>query len=154
MFNKILVCLDGSSLAEQILPYAAEEAIRFGSQVVLLQVVITASRARVASLPGMAPVPAPVEQIRREESEAAAYLEQVAYPLRERGLDVQCVTLQAARLGKAIVSYANRNDVDLVAIATHGQGGLRRLVFGSVANFVLTNSGLPILLIRPKGRLA
>jgi len=150
MFAKILVCLDGSGLAEQIVPYAMEAATHFGSKVVLLQVISTVSSTIASSIPGVEPVPIPTEEIRREENEAEAYLERVARSLREKGLDVECVTVLAAQPGEAIVRYANSSDVDLLAIATHGRSGLRRLVVGSVGGFVLRNSGLPMLVIRPK----
>jgi nucleotide-binding universal stress UspA family protein len=52
-------------------------------------------------------------------------------------------------VGTTIIDYAIQNEVDLIAIATHGEGGLKRLVFGSVADFVLRNSGIPMLVIRP-----
>jgi nucleotide-binding universal stress UspA family protein len=149
MFEKILVCLDGSEIAEQILPYAAEESLRFRSQVVLLHVVPEP----VIVTPGIpgAPVETPgmLEQMQKEQKEASIYLEGVANQLREKGLAVEPVIMQGAA-GEAIVNYANENDMGLIAIATHGRSGLGRAVFGSVADYVLRNSGLPILVIRPQ----
>jgi len=148
MFQKILVCLDGSKLAEQILPYAAEQAARFGSSLVLLQVVSLAS---IPAPTGIESVPVAVPDNLLAEAEAAAkdYLDGLAPPLRERGLKVQCVSL-IGHPAESIVSYAAENRFDLVAIATHGRSGLKRLVFGSVADHVIRESGLPILLIKPK----
>jgi len=60
------------------------------------------------------------------------------------------VTIRGLQVGEAIVSYANENNISLIAIATHGRSGLGRLVFGSVADFVLRETGLPILVIKPK----
>ena len=148
MFQKILVCLDGSKLAEQILPYAAEQAARFGSSLVLFQVVSLAS---VPAPTGIESVPVAVPDNLLAEAEAAAkeYLEGVAGPLREQGLKVQCVTV-IGHPAESIVSYAEENKFELVAIATHGRSGLKRLVFGSVADSVIRKSGRPILLIKPK----
>ena len=78
-----------------------------------------------------------------------AYLEEVAEPLRENGLDVACVVLHGVA-GDVIVSYAQNEPVDLIALATHGHSGLGRIVFGSVADHVLRESGLPILVIKPQ----
>ena len=148
MFRKILVCLDGSSLSEQILPYATEAALRFGGKVVLLQVITISSTIAAAAEPGLPPEVL-LDELRREGAKAKAYLERTAQPLQEKGLDVTCVVLQGMP-GNAIVSYSTQNEVDLVAIATHGHGGLGRLVFGSVADLVLRESGLPILVIKPQ----
>lgn len=148
MFQKILVCLDGSKLAEQILPYAAEQASRFDSNLVLFQVV---SLANVPAPTGIESVPVGVPDNLLAEAETAArdYLDGLAPPLRERGLKVQCVTM-IGHPAESIVHYAEENRFNLVALATHGRSGLKRLVFGSVADYVIRKSGLPILLIKPK----
>ena len=151
MFKTILVCLDGSKLSEQILPYATEEALHFHSKLVLLQVV--GGHGTVPIVAGIASshaVDAAAKQTEKEESEARACLETLAQPLREKGLDVECVMLRHSQAGWAIVDYADGHSVDLIAIATHGRSGLRRLVFGSMAYFVLRKSALPILLVKPK----
>ena len=148
MFQKILVCLDGSKLAEQILPYAAEQAARFGSSLVLFQVVTLASVPAPTGIESV-PVAVPDNLLKDAEDAAKDYLNGLALPLRDKGLNVQCVSL-IGHPAESIVSYAEENRFDLVAIATHGRSGLRRLVFGSVADYVIRKSGLPILLIKPK----
>ncbi len=152
MFEKILVCLDGSENAEQILPYATEEALRFHSQVILLHVVpepvvITPGVPGTTGVP--VETPGMLEQMQKEQSESADYLERMANRLREKGLKVEPAVLQGTA-GDVIVKYAGENDIGLIAIATHGRSGLGRAVFGSVADYVLRNSGLPILVIRPR----
>ena len=152
MFENILVCLDGSELAEQILPFATEQAQRFSSNVVLLHVVpepVIVS----PGIPGTPGVPVEthrmLEQMREEEKEAAAYLKRIAKRFREKGLAAEPVILPGSA-GDAIINYANDNDIGLIVIATHGRSGLARAVFGSVADYVLRNSGLPVLVIRPQ----
>jgi len=80
---------------------------------------------------------------------AKGYLGRVAAPLRKRGIEAETVAL-LGRAGEAILKYADANGIGLIAIATHGRGGLRRAVFGSVADQVLRESGLPVLVIRPQ----
>jgi len=152
MFERILVCLDGSRLAEQILPYATEEALRFNSKVTLLQVISMIFSPSVASVPGVPTETGDIieEELHRQEAETKAYLDSVAQPLLEKGIDVECVILQPSPSGDAIVNYAQDNSIDLICIATHGHSGLGRVVFGSVADQVLRESGLPILVIKPK----
>jgi len=152
MFKKILVCLDGSKLAEQIIPYATEEAIRFQGKLVLLQVV-QEPVAFSPGIPGEAPVPIQtdvmVEGTKEALNRARDYLDRLATPLRKRGIQVETVAIPG-RAGEAILDYANTNSINLITIATHGRGGLRRAVFGSVADHVLRESGLPVLVIRPQ----
>ncbi len=147
MLQKILVCLDGSKLAEQIMPYAAEHAARFDGSLVLLQVV---SLSAIPTPTGIESVPMAVPDTMLKDAELAAmdYLSDLAAPLRERGIDVRCVAV-VGHPAETIVSYAEENKFDLVALATHGRSGLKRLVFGSVADYVVRKSGLPILLIKP-----
>lgn len=168
MFEKILVCLDGSSLAEQILPYVTEEAIRFRSKVVLLHVITTQitiphsdigyefspTRATKPGHRGTSKATEPtstevqLQAVKKEDTEATVYLTNVAQSLRKRGLHVETVTIQG-QTGEAIVNYADRSDTGLIALATHGRGGLGRAVFGSVADYVIRQSCLPLLLIKP-----
>ena len=81
MFQKILVCLDGSKLAEQILPYAAEQAARFGSNLVLFQVVSLASLPASTGIESV-PVAVPNDQLAEAEAAAKDYLDGLALPLR------------------------------------------------------------------------
>ena len=61
---------------------------------------------------------------------------------------MKAVTL-LGKAEEAIIRYARDNQIDLIALATHGRGGLQNTLFGSVAQHVLRESGLPLLLIRP-----
>jgi nucleotide-binding universal stress UspA family protein len=153
MFERILVCLDGSKLAEQILTYGTEEALHFNSQLTLLEVVTVSTM--VAWAEEVAGAPSQTggwveETIHKEAEEAKAYLEHVAEPLRMQGVNVECVVVQGSSIGDDIINYAQNNKIDLICIATHGHSGLGRVVFGSVAEHVLRESGLPILIIKPQ----
>jgi nucleotide-binding universal stress UspA family protein len=148
MFNKILVCLDGSPLAEQILPYATAQAECCGGKLVLFQVISTPGAIYAPGIEAV-PIAVPLDQVPREEAAAKEYLEGLAEPLRQKGIDAECLTLIGSS-GESIVRHAEENDFNLVALATHGRSGLGRLVFGSVADYVIRHSGRPILLIKPK----
>jgi len=153
MFEKILVCLDGSELAEQILPYANEQAKRLGSTLVLLHVVPEPTTVGL-NLPGEPGLEIKTGGLIRHyedhTQEADKYLNSLADKLKGQGLKVE-YAIMTGRAGEVIVDYAMKNDIGLVAIATHGRGGLGRAFFGSVADYVLRNSSLPVLLIRPTG---
>jgi len=156
MFDKILVCLDGSKLAEQVLPYATEEALHFDNRLILLQVVTPPSSVVMPGVPGVPGAPvvpsgrAVAEAMQKEESAVRAYLDSAARLIRAKGLKVDAVTLQGVLVGQVIVGFAKDNKVDLIAMATHGRSGLSRAVMGSIADYVMKESGLPILIVRPK----
>jgi nucleotide-binding universal stress UspA family protein len=147
MFERILVCLDGSSMAEQILPYAIAQAKSFGSKVTLLQVV-------TAEVPAAAPgdpqlVVKKLYEVSKNEVEAVTYLKRIARRFRVKGLDVE-YSVENGSAGETIVRYARNNGVGLIAMGTHGHSGMGRIIFGSVAEFVVRESGLPVLMIKPK----
>jgi len=146
MFKNILVCLDGSKFAEQILPYAIETARRFSGRLILLEVT-KAPSAIVESSLGLYRA-TKVEDILRNEAEAGEYLESIAEKLLKKNLEVKHMTL-SGKPGEIIVDYAQKNRISLIVMTTHGRTGLRHVVSGSVAEFVLRNSGLPVLLKRP-----
>lgn len=152
MYTKILVCLDGSRLAEQILPYVIKLVEQLRSKVILFQVVpppLSVGRTELERVSEAEIIDRMQKEIYTEETEAKLYLVQIARQLMEKQLEVEQVVLQGIP-GESIVSYAKENEVGLIAISTHGRGGLGRLIFGSVADFVLKKSGLPILLIKSK----
>jgi nucleotide-binding universal stress UspA family protein len=152
MFEKVLVCLDGSALAEEILPYIAGGSRCFG-KVLLVKVLAPPEVSLPIGVPGESGVliqtSARLERFQKEMEETPAYLETKARPLRDSGLDVECVVLQGIP-SQAIIDYARDNAVGLIAIATHGHSGLRHITLGSTAEFVLKHSGLPVLLVTPQ----
>ena len=152
MFEKVLICLDGSELAEHILPHIAEEAGSFGAAV-LLKVVDTSGINVPLGIPGASGgaihTAARDKRIARELAEMPDYLEQQAVLLREKGLRVMCVILEGVP-SEAIIAYAQDNGIGLIAIATHGHRGLRHVALGSTAEYVLKHGGLPVLLVTPR----
>ena len=148
MFRKVVVCLDGSGLAEKTLPYVTEGALRFKTKIVLLQVLDVPTT--YAWSEGTAPeANIMTEESRRAEEKAKAYLEGIATSLRARGLGVEIVVLHRISADEAILDYADRNAVDVIAMTTHGRSGLARALLGSVADSVVRKSGLPVLVINP-----
>jgi nucleotide-binding universal stress UspA family protein len=147
-FSRILVCLDGSDFAEQIIPYVTTEAKLHKGTIVLLRVLTTAGI--IVDTTSVGYVSSAIDdQLREDEAIARNYLEEVAGPLRADGFEVTCIIVNGPP-GEAIVEYAGREQVRLIAMVTHGRGGLGRLVLGSIADHVVKYSGLPILLIKPK----
>ncbi|MFA5309875.1 MAG: universal stress protein [Dehalococcoidales bacterium] len=151
MLEKVLVCLDGSPLAEEILPYIAGDGRCFG-KVILLKVLappgVTLPLAVPGETVGTVRTGATLSKFQKDMDEAPAYLEQKAQPLREKGLDVECVVLEGSA-SQAIIDFARDNEVGLIAIATHGYTGLRHITMGSTAEYLLKHAGLPVLMVTP-----
>ncbi|MBI4391893.1 MAG: universal stress protein, partial [candidate division NC10 bacterium] len=135
--TRILVPLDGSPLAETILPVAEEWAREEGAEVVVLRSV----QARTA------PNGDEREARVRAVEEGEAYLKGVAARMERRGLP-QVRWGVSEEEPVAAIAHAARDGVDLIAMATHGRGGLSRLLLGSVAEAVIRAAGVPVLLIR------
>ncbi|MGE5618733.1 MAG: universal stress protein [Sphingomonadaceae bacterium] len=151
MYHRILVPLDGSPLAEAALPHATAVARRFNASLILLQVVPTLPTATTVDTVAGAGAEAVIalEAIEATERAAVEYLEEVARRPELAGLHVE-VEVVRGRPAREIVRRARDGKADLIVMSTHGRSGLGRLVFGSVADEVLRDAGVPILLIRPK----
>lgn len=167
MFRRVLVTLDGSSFSEAVLPEAARLLRGTEAEVHLLTVAEEpkATAAYSEKEPLTAGVPAPGGVVRMKaaptvETKAQA-IGRITDELREF-LIAQAVPFErvgiryhtAVRFGdpaEEILRYAEKEDVDLIMMATHGHTGFARLVFGSVASRVVSSGVCPVLLVRPDG---
>jgi nucleotide-binding universal stress UspA family protein len=143
LLEHVLVPLDGSSLAERALEPALDFVRLWQGRCTLLRV-IEASPATTAGWPNR---PRPPKQ--EEEVAARAYLEKIAGRLREEGMAVQTRIVVAPHAAPAILDEALTQRCELIALATHGWGGLRRVLLGSVTDKVVRGSSLPVLAYRP-----
>ena len=148
MYQKILVPLDGSELAECVLPHVESIAKGCGvGSVVFLRVLDnympSAAHAYLSES---------LKQEIEEGNEKAAreYLDEVIGRVNLNGIEIQ-QQLITGRVAESIAEYATRNDVDLIAIATHGRSGVSRWAWGSVADRVLRSACVPILMVRAPG---
>jgi nucleotide-binding universal stress UspA family protein len=137
MFKKILVPLDGSKLAEGILPRVEWLAKIHDAEVTLLRVAL----AHV--FPGVDPTEHQVHVVR----EAEEYVAKVESDLRSVGVKVNSV-VRYGHDAQEIVDHARDRDFDLIAMSTHGRTGLPQFVLGSVAGKVIHTATVPILLCR------
>jgi nucleotide-binding universal stress UspA family protein len=150
-FAHILIALDGSPLAEQSIPHALKLAGQSGARLTLLRVVQPVVVIPDYASPLQPPVfPESIVQLRQQQ--ARDYITRVAESLRGELADVRAeVTVAANSDALEIIEYARAHDVDLIALATHGRSGLKRLVLGSVADKVIRGAPVPVLVIRPDG---
>ena len=139
-FRRALVTLDGSMVAEEILPAFLRVAYPLGLDIVLIRVVPTVPVA--AEDPGHAQ-----DSAERMKAEAEAYLRAVAATLSLDGLRVDTV-VRTGEAPQEIIAGAQEVHADLIAMTTHGRTGLRRLLFGSVAEAVLRAAPVPVFIVR------
>jgi len=141
----ILIPLDGSALAEEILRPAVALGTLMGTRYTLLQALDPLVAEHIKPPYSVGLDRSMLAEIRER---ALAYLEQIADRLRAQSLQVQ-TKLVVAQPHIAILDYADDHAVDLIALATHGHGGVARMVLGSVADKVVRGADVPILLQRP-----
>jgi nucleotide-binding universal stress UspA family protein len=140
VFKRILVPLDGSELAERVLPHVMRFAKVFDARIILLRVLDSGSLEEQHS------VTEPLNwQIRKAEADVK--LQNTAAALRGKGYDVEA-HLREGKAPENIIDFAHSEEIDLLAITTHGASGMSRWSNNSVVHKVLSKVYLPVLLVR------
>ncbi len=145
--RRILIPLDGSSLAEQVLAPATTLGELMQAEHTLLLVITPTSLPK--DLAGGVLSDFDVHVLERLRMDGQAYLDRIAQPLRARSLQVQTSVVIGQQSAAGILDEARRQDADVIALATHGRHGLQRLRLGSVADKVLRGASCAVLLYRP-----
>jgi nucleotide-binding universal stress UspA family protein len=148
MYKKIMVPLDGSELAECVLPHV--EAFIKGfkiSNVILVRVLEPEiSNGREYSID--------TKIITKRESErkssAKDYLNHVVNRLKHEGTALHTDVI-VGRVTESLIDYTEKNDIDLILIATHGRSGVSRWIRGSIADKILRSANKPVLMVRAPG---
>jgi len=144
MFDKILVPLDGSPVAQAILPYVMLVAKGFHSRVILFHVAESALDQEDPEQKTYAD-----ETMERIRPLAENYLAGVADEFRKQGIDVE-TRVVGGRATAKILEHAEQENVGLIALSTHGRSGLARWVMGSGVDRILRACEQPVLLVRPR----
>ena len=145
-FKRALIPLDGSLVAEAILPAFLPLAYPLGMEVALVRVLVpTVKPVSVDEVPveSVSAVPS----IERMLEEADAYLRAVAAIPAFAGLKV-VTTVRSGEAPHEIIAAAREIGADMIAMTTHGRTGLKRLLFGSVAEAVLRMADIPVFMLR------
>jgi nucleotide-binding universal stress UspA family protein len=136
-YEKILVPLDGSPCAENILSTVEKLATDFKASISLLRV------AYAHTFPGVDPTEAEVKVVR----EAEEYLRGLEEQLKTKGFKVESHVRYGDEAAE-ILDHAAPKDISLIAMSTHGRSGVKRFLLGSVAEKLLRHSPKPIFLVR------
>jgi nucleotide-binding universal stress UspA family protein len=152
LFQKILVPLDGSPLAECVLPYI--ETLAQGCEMKEITLLRVCER---PIIPSDYPSDIPVdwdrhvkEIVEYSENQCNLYLGKIQQGLQNASVPVKTVSL-VGDVARSIVDYAKKTEVDMIVMASHGRSGVSRVAYGSVADRVFRTSCVPILMVRAPG---
>lgn len=148
MYKKIMVPLDGSDLAECVLPHMEAFIKGFNVYNVVLVRVVEPERAYYGEFSIDPEIVAESESARK--SAAKDYLNQVANRVKHETSELHTEVI-TGRVSEGLADYAEKNDIDLILVATHGRSGVTRWVRGSVADKILRSSKIPVLMVRAPG---
>ena len=141
MYQRVLLPLDGSEMAEQALPHAVGLAERFGAELVLLRILEPFPLVRGIT-------PADLAAIRQQSDEwAEEYFDRLIDDLQRQGIAVRTASAEG-RPSVMITQYAEENQVDMIVICSRGRSGLSRWLMGSVADRVTRGASVPVLLVK------
>jgi len=145
MYHKILVPLDGSKRAEKILPHVEELALRFKAKVIFLNVIeykaVPANEGQYINLTA--------QELDQVKKQAETYLSGIRKEFSGKNIESQSGVIYGAVV-EGIINIAALEGVDLIALASHGRGGLARVFYGSVAAGLLHRVDRPLLIIRSR----
>jgi nucleotide-binding universal stress UspA family protein len=145
MYKKILVPLDESKRAEMIRPHVRALANQFKATVILIRVIEHTYSNGIGETFTRISEEAFDAKLKKSES----YLDRIASKFRDK--DIACKTIVAhGRVVEKIIETANTEDVDLIAMTSHGRGGLTRIFYGSVAAGILNQVDRPLFIVRSR----
>ena len=150
MLTRILVPLDGSELAECVLPHV--ETVAKGCQVskVVFIRVLEPFEAPGATEFSFAPENIAEKNLEVRRADTENYFKTVRERIRLPGIDAEW-KIETGKVPETISEFALKHEVDLIIISTHGRSGVSRWVWGSVAERVLRSSCAPVLMVRAPG---
>jgi nucleotide-binding universal stress UspA family protein len=145
LYNRLIVPLDGSKVAETALIEAEKLARLTGATLVLVRVIDYSAKDRFGDFGLLYEYEAMAKALEEERQLATVYLGDLAAKLSAQGLTVETKLVDGIA-ARAIVTIAQPGD--LIVMATHGRTGVRRWFIGSIAEEVLRRSTVPVLLVR------
>jgi nucleotide-binding universal stress UspA family protein len=153
MYSKIMVPLDGSQLAECVLPHV--QAITSGCKIATVVFVRVIDPGTVsATLPAQGELGYQEKSRRQREEErkknAEAYLKKIVDSISIENAVLNYEVLEG-RVAETLADWAKKNNIDLIVIASHGRSGIGRWVMGSVADRIMRSVCIPVMMIRAPG---
>lgn len=155
MYKEILVPLDGSELSASSIPTARQLAQALGARIHLLQITTQTEEFAVMRGAEFGTMGSDYSQqvldevLTAQRDRIERYLSEVGDDLTSVGLNVT-KAVEDGQPAEKIVDYAEASGIDLIIMSTHGRGGVRRFLVGSVTDKVIRSTHLPVLVIHPE----
>ena len=150
MYKQILISTDGSDIAQKGVNHGLARAKSLGAKVTIVTVTEPLPiHAGAAAGAGWAPPPMDTADYEARQRDAAEKtLADVKAAAERLGVDAETVHVPQAHPAEAIVETARNRDCGLIVMASHGRRGIRHLLLGSQTSEVLSNSPVPVLVVR------
>ncbi len=145
MYKKILVPLDRSKRAEKILPHVENLAYHYKAEIILL---MTIPHFQAAAVDGSF-IEFSEKDFNAQLKKAKFYLKDVVENFRQKDINSHMVVTKGPAV-ENIIQTAEKEDVGLIAMTSHGRGGLTRVFYGSVVSGVLNRADRPLLIVRAR----
>jgi nucleotide-binding universal stress UspA family protein len=145
MYQKILVPLDGSKRAEMIRPHVRKLASRFQSTVILIMVIEHTYADGIAETQ----ISLSEKVFKAKIKDGESYLDKIASKFRDKGIACKTLIVHGSVV-ESIIETAKNEEVDLIAMTSHGRGGLSRIFYGSVAAGILNRVDRPLFIVRSR----
>ena len=145
--RKILIALDGSLFSEAIIPYVTDIIDSDTEEVTLVRVIEPVTLPFISGYIGHKKYER--EIMKKAEEEATDYLPKKQENFQQKGMKTSTALLKG-HPANCILTYAEENNINVIAITTHGYTGITKWAYGSVATNIIEGSTIPILLFRPQ----
>jgi nucleotide-binding universal stress UspA family protein len=147
MYKKILVATDGTKLSRKAVAAASELAVDFDAVLTIVRVVHPYQMtffdgSSILSIKEMTAIE------KEWEHTAQASLDQLLKTTVSKHISVNTVVTKSSNVSDALIKVAKKSKADLIVMASHGRGGIKRVLIGSETLQVLTHSEIPVLVIR------
>jgi nucleotide-binding universal stress UspA family protein len=143
MVKRIMLTLDGSTMSEQALPFAIEQAKLYGSELYMLRVINPLAKSYRTGLSSVSVIQNAEEQLRELAND---YLENIAKKVRNEGIQVKIFSLIGVPY-KEIIDFSEQERIDLLIMCSRGESGISRWLLGSITDRVIRGSRIPVLVV-------
>lgn len=147
MYRKILVATDGSKLSRKAVEAASRLAVDLDAALTLVRVVPRYPATFFDGQPSLS-VKKVGEMEKAQVVRARASLQTLLKETVDRHITVNAVVVKSSNVSEALLKVAGKTKADLIVMASHGRGGIKRVLIGSETLQVLTHSEIPVLVIR------